>query len=683
MLKIMTTVSSLKPKPRRPRWAVKIVKSPIFGRLMNLPAVAWGVRKFIHWMSPLTPGNVPGADIPLANKHRGNLQATLANIVQDVVHSLGYAGAMVATYERGDSLPIQAIYVNPSLITQEEIHRWERVISRMSGGKSLSLTDPSVARVYVYDDYYKDNLSVKATRARSIMVSNSLFDLFVPIAPLQSRWLMERIQQHLRIDQVIAVPFFVGDELVGNLFAAKQSPISNEDKLILHAFGQQAALAIQGERQRVQASLTQKLILQLQYSLENENEILYQITQGVVAELGYVGAMVATYEPEDASLPVRAFYVNPQIATTQQIQEWEEYVSSLLPGGQVTVIDPNSPHVARVYVADVAYEANLSVRAANSRQVIFSDTLYELFEPIAPMSARPFVEAVQRQLGIQKIVVIPFFWGDKFIGNLFAATQSRSFSQGEMELLQTFGQQAAAGIRNAQLYRQAEERRKVAEAFGKMAFSASARVHELRNHIGAFKVYLQIIQPVLSLSDADLLELGAGIPDRLERVKQILDSLQEPFRETADKLVDVRWCVNRAISKSSNLGSLVHCSWANDLPAVKGSDELLLEVFKGMLQNAAEAILDKPQENGQIEVRGYTHDGFVVIEVEDNGIGIETYNLRHIFELGWTAKQEGVGFGLYWSKDYIEGLGGTMRVESEFKKGTRFFVSLPAAKETK
>ena len=43
----------------------------------------------------------------------------------------------------------------------------------------------------------------------------------------------------------------------------------------------------------------------------------------------------------------------------------------------------------------------------------------------------------------------------------------------------------------------------------------------------------------------------------------------------------------------------------------------------------------------------------------------------------YTTKKSGLGFGLFWTKDYIEGLGGDISVQSVEGKGTRFTIHLP------
>ncbi len=68
------------------------------------------------------------------------------------------------------------------------------------------------------------------------------------------------------------------------------------------------------------------------------------------------------------------------------------------------------------------------------------------------------------------------------------------------------------------------------------------------------------------------------------------------------------------------------------------------------------------------------------ITIDDHGTGIPLENLDRIFEMNYTTKKSGLGFGLFWTKDYIEGLGGSINVESYLGKGTKFTIYLPIVK---
>lgn len=685
-------------KPRQFR--SRLLRSRLLSWLANLPPIAkltsvlvrtWGRRQF---------DRAPGLPEVRAERVAAiGLEATLQGIAEDVVEALDYVGAMVATYEAGDALPVRAFYVAPDIATPEKIRQWEEQITNIAG-EPMSITDPDIARVYVHQKKYENNLSVQAAQAGKHVVSDELYDLFTPIAPSASRPAVNGIQEALGIQQVIAVPFFLktstGDEsdleLVGNLFAAKRGEISEQDTRILQAFARQAATAIESERQRLQIEAAQTLVFSMQAGMQDEGKILAQIAQGVVSDLGYAGAMVATFEL-DGSLPVRALYVDPSIATLEEISQWEKQITELA-GEPMSITDPD---IARVFVYQEEYKDNLSVKAAQAGEPVVSSELYDLFAPVAPPASRPSVRGIQDALDIQQVIAVPFFLGTltdgkpsrELIGNLFAATRSRSFTAGEIELLKAFGQQAAAGIRNARLYRMAEERRQAAQIFGTMAFSAAASVHALRNHIGAFRGHFELLGMEQLTPDLrqQLLASNPRIRARLDEAADILDKLHEPWHQSTDnRPVDVNFYVDRAIDKIitdrnaiQTLENIqVQVELADNLPQVRTSPDMLTEAFKVLIKNAVEAIREKGQ-GGKLEIKSYLDDDSLIrVSIRDTGAGIRPENVSKIFEMRWTSKKEGMGFGLFWTKDYIEGIGGSIKVQSEWGEGTTFQISFPA-----
>jgi signal transduction histidine kinase len=72
----------------------------------------------------------------------------------------------------------------------------------------------------------------------------------------------------------------------------------------------------------------------------------------------------------------------------------------------------------------------------------------------------------------------------------------------------------------------------------------------------------------------------------------------------------------------------------------------------------------------------------VVIEIEDNGIGIPKDVLPHVFEPFFTTKPvgEGTGLGLSVSYGIVRSLGGSILIHSEEGEGTRIIITLPPAK---
>jgi signal transduction histidine kinase len=423
--------------------------------------------------------------------------------------------------------------------------------------------------------------------------------------------------------------------------------------------------------------------------------------EGVVTELNYPGAMLATYEENSDALPVRAFYVDPQVIEVDEIKKLEDQFSSRFsevlspeycPDGRISLTDPD---IARVYLNIEAYKDNLGVQAAKTGSPIVRDHLYDLFTPIVPEASRSVIQGIQERLGIRQVIAIPFFietnvnggLAKEYVGNLFAATQSQRFSQWEIDLLQTFGQQAAAGLKNARLYHQSENRRISAQIFGKMAFSATASLHALRNHIGSMTISVQMLnderyaQKILD-DEALRKQFTEPMVQRLQMTRDLLESLREPFRASDDRSVDVNVCINRALEKVTRRMPTgceqITTSLADDLPEITTMPEMLTEAFSVIIKNAIEAMAKKDAKDRQLHILSQRlPDSEIEITIRDNGIGIKPEDLESIFDLGKTTKPTGMGFGLFWTKDFIEGLGGKITIESAWGKGTTVRIFIP------
>ena len=76
----------------------------------------------------------------------------------------------------------------------------------------------------------------------------------------------------------------------------------------------------------------------------------------------------------------------------------------------------------------------------------------------------------------------------------------------------------------------------------------------------------------------------------------------------------------------------------------------------------------------------YSRPGAVLITTDDTGRGIPKEDLEHIFENGYSTKGEGRGTGLFQVKSLVEGLGGTISVETQEGVGTSFSVSFTSDK---
>ena len=102
-----------------------------------------------------------------------------------------------------------------------------------------------------------------------------------------------------------------------------------------------------------------------------------------------------------------------------------------------------------------------------------------------------------------------------------------------------------------------------------------------------------------------------------------------------------------------------------------------MQVFSNIVGNA----IKFTPSGGRVEI-DVTGDGSLVeFAVSDNGPGISSSDLPHLFDRYWQARtspRTGTGLGLPIAKRIIEAHDGFLRVESELGQGTRFTFALPA-----
>lgn len=113
------------------------------------------------------------------------------------------------------------------------------------------------------------------------------------------------------------------------------------------------------------------------------------------------------------------------------------------------------------------------------------------------------------------------------------------------------------------------------------------------------------------------------------------------------------------------------------------TDELLVNtILRNLLTNA----IKFTYAGGKVILSTETKKDFLEISVSDTGVGIEPGNIDKIFKIDskfsnlGTEKEKGTGLGLILCKEFVEKQGGTIWVESELEKGSKFTFSLPLGK---
>jgi signal transduction histidine kinase/ActR/RegA family two-component response regulator len=108
----------------------------------------------------------------------------------------------------------------------------------------------------------------------------------------------------------------------------------------------------------------------------------------------------------------------------------------------------------------------------------------------------------------------------------------------------------------------------------------------------------------------------------------------------------------------------------------------LIQVMVNLVVNASQAFSDNRASANEIQIRANRKGEEIVIEVDDNGKGMDEATRLRAVEPFFTTKEpgQGTGLGLFLCNSIVESLGGKLQIDSELHKGTNITVRLPAAR---
>jgi len=209
---------------------------------------------------------------------------------------------------------------------------------------------------------------------------------------------------------------------------------------------------------------------------------------------------------------------------------------------------------------------------------------------------------------------------------------------------------------------------------------AAEIAHQLKNPLGIINNAAFTLQRTVKEGKTITQQIQI-IREEVERSDRIITELMGYARlvegrvEKLDIAEEMEQAILRVFPSAVKYEVKLHRDYSPALPPLLMQRMHLSEAFVNLLQNAREAMSGR----GNIYVTARMGETYsVLISIADDGPGIPRDKIPQIFEPYFTTKEKGTGLGLAIVKHNTELYGGTVQVESELGKGTRFVLQFPA-----
>jgi PAS domain S-box-containing protein len=456
----------------------------------------------------------------------------------------------------------------------------------------------------------------------------------------------------------VAVPLIASDQVLGVLDVQDSRPgrFTPSDLDVFGTLAGQIVTALQnaGYVEQVEARLR---VSQALAGVENEEQVLDAMIQ--VADL-YPEARISIYTIDQQ--------VDELTIIARRDESFDSGIGSAIPSGM-----------------------RLSVSQFPLGKYLSPDVPFVSSNLLLDERADPGIRELVRQMGYISAAILPITAGGEWLGVIVASSKVEGFfDERKLRPYQSLAEQGAIALYAARLH---EETQRVAERLRevnqiKSEFMADMS-HELRTPLNSIIGYAELMLMGISEMDPDTLEDIQAIYDNGRHLLKIINDVLDLSKIEAGRMeLNIEEVAIESLLdelKTTTAGLLVNkpvevlVEVEDDLPPIEADRVRVSQIVNNLIGNAI-----KFTKEGSITLRGYNADdeGWVCLEVEDTGVGMDEDDLHEIFEryrqvgeVGVRAK--GTGLGLSITRHLVQMHGGVVDVRSKWGEGSAFTVRLP------
>lgn len=204
--------------------------------------------------------------------------------------------------------------------------------------------------------------------------------------------------------------------------------------------------------------------------------------------------------------------------------------------------------------------------------------------------------------------------------------------------------------------------------------------HEVKNPLTPMKLTIQNFERKFDPTDPNIRDkvknLSRTMVDQIDLITAVANAFSQfaQLPEKNNELFDLNDEIRNIINVFSDERIYFH---SNKISIMVEMDKIYLSrIITNLITNARQA--RKTDIESIINVNVEQRQKRIIIEVEDNGVGIPEEMYDRIFEPNFTSKTSGTGLGLTMVRKMVEEYKGEISVKSEVDKGSTFTISFPS-----
>lgn len=206
--------------------------------------------------------------------------------------------------------------------------------------------------------------------------------------------------------------------------------------------------------------------------------------------------------------------------------------------------------------------------------------------------------------------------------------------------------------------------------------------HEIRNPLTSIKAFIEMM-PYKMNSERFRNEISTHVPNEIDRLNQLVEGLvnyakpKSEYKQILNISSIAQFIVLLFKKKIEYEGFEMQIDIEEDL-YMKMDENQIKQVLINLILNSIESMSDKENKSElSLYLRLYSENNKIVIEIEDEGMGMTDEMIDYVFEPFYTTKTEGTGLGLAITKQFILENNGKLYLTSQLGVGTKFILRFP------